>query len=97
MSEFRFLFNRSPSGWDSENKIAILYENIKSANPDDSFSEVIMKPLIRKVSPEFRTTGDGEIQVTKRQDRTNRSNAKDSMLRVDCSVLLKYSLSSAHI
>ena len=44
------LFGYSPSGWDSENKIAILYENIKSANPDDSFSEVIMKPLIRKVS-----------------------------------------------
>lgn len=37
-----------PSGWDSENKIAILYENIKSANPDDSYSEVIMKPLVRK-------------------------------------------------
>lgn len=38
-----------PSGWDSENKIAILYENIKSASPCDSFSEVIMKPLVRKV------------------------------------------------
>lgn len=48
----------SPSGWDSENKIAILYENIKSANPDDSFSEVIMKPLIRKVGSNFAAWKD---------------------------------------
>lgn len=33
-----------PSGWDSEKKIAILYENITNVSPDDPFNEVIIKP-----------------------------------------------------
>ncbi|XP_064466498.1 cytoplasmic dynein 1 light intermediate chain 2-like isoform X2 [Ornithodoros turicata] len=37
-----------PSGWDNDKKIAILYENITSASPDDPYSEVITKPMIRK-------------------------------------------------
>ncbi|XP_077526589.1 dynein light intermediate chain [Haemaphysalis longicornis] len=37
-----------PSGWDNDKKIAILYENITSASPDDPYSEVITKPMTRK-------------------------------------------------
>ncbi|KAI1285308.1 Cytoplasmic dynein 1 light intermediate chain 2 [Halotydeus destructor] len=37
-----------PAGWDNEKKIAILYENIQSCNPDDDFNDVIVKPTHRK-------------------------------------------------
>lgn len=37
-----------PAGWDNEKKIAILYENIQSCSPDDSFNDVIQKPIHRK-------------------------------------------------
>lgn len=30
-----------PSGWDDEKKISILYDNIKSANPDDNYNNFI--------------------------------------------------------
>lgn len=30
-----------PAGWDNEKKISILYDNIRSANPDDDYNEVI--------------------------------------------------------
>ena len=37
-----------PAGWDNEKKIAILYENIQSCSPDDTFNDVITKPIHRK-------------------------------------------------
>ncbi|XP_059156070.1 cytoplasmic dynein 1 light intermediate chain 2-like isoform X2 [Physella acuta] len=38
-----------PSGWDNEKKISILYENMTTMKPDDSFEDVIIKPSTRKV------------------------------------------------
>lgn len=43
-----------PSGWDSDKKIAILYENITNVSPDDPFNEVIMKPGTIKTGIGFK-------------------------------------------
>ena len=43
----------SPSGWDTENKISILYESMTNVKPDDAFGSVIIKPTIRKVVLNF--------------------------------------------
>ncbi|XP_022688383.1 cytoplasmic dynein 1 light intermediate chain 2-like isoform X2 [Varroa jacobsoni] len=79
-----------PSGWDSENKIAILYENIKSANPDDSFSEVIMKPLVRKpISREPEVSADEDqrfldrLNVALQQMPSNNTTTKTTPLKSD--------------
>ncbi|XP_013419825.1 cytoplasmic dynein 1 light intermediate chain 2 isoform X1 [Lingula anatina] len=37
-----------PAGWDNEKKISILYENMRSMKPEDSFEDVIAKPVTRK-------------------------------------------------
>lgn len=39
----------SPSGWDNEKKVAILYENFQSLKREDKFEEVIVQPPVRKV------------------------------------------------
>jgi dynein light intermediate chain 1 len=39
----------SPAGWDNEKKIAILYENMHSVNPDQYYTDVIARPIVRKV------------------------------------------------
>ncbi|XP_076332452.1 cytoplasmic dynein 1 light intermediate chain 2-like isoform X3 [Tachypleus tridentatus] len=52
-----------PSGWDNNNKISILYENITSFNPESRYSDVIVKPVIRK--PIQR-----EMEVTTEDDQT---------------------------
>ena len=54
-----------PSGWDSEKKIAILYENITSVSPDDPFNEVIMKPGTMKTGIGFK-----EEEVTAEDDQS---------------------------
>ncbi|KAJ8041986.1 Cytoplasmic dynein 1 light intermediate chain 2 [Holothuria leucospilota] len=41
-----------PSGWDSLQKISILYENMPNLNPDKAYDEVIMKPIVRKTLQE---------------------------------------------
>jgi dynein light intermediate chain 1 len=33
-----------PSGWDNEKKISILYDNIRSVNPDDDYEDFIHEP-----------------------------------------------------
>ncbi|KAI8790093.1 cytoplasmic dynein 1 light intermediate chain 2-like isoform X1 [Biomphalaria glabrata] len=38
-----------PSGWDNEKKISILYDNMTSMKPDDTFEDIITKPSTRKV------------------------------------------------
>jgi hypothetical protein len=40
----------SPSGWDNMKKISILYENLQSMKPDDYYRDVIVQPVLRKVS-----------------------------------------------
>ncbi|ESO81920.1 hypothetical protein LOTGIDRAFT_223679 [Lottia gigantea] len=37
-----------PCGWDNEKKISILYETMNTVKPEDSFEDVIVKPLTRK-------------------------------------------------
>jgi hypothetical protein len=44
----KYFFTCSPAGWDNEKKISILYENMASMKPDDSYDEVIAKPVMRK-------------------------------------------------
>lgn len=39
----------SPSGWDNEKKVSILYENFQSLKREDKFEEVIIQPPVRKV------------------------------------------------
>jgi len=39
----------SPAGWDSEKKVAILYEGLNSMRPDDAYNDVITRPVMRKV------------------------------------------------
>ncbi|XP_076321398.1 cytoplasmic dynein 1 light intermediate chain 2-like isoform X2 [Tachypleus tridentatus] len=51
-----------PSGWDSEKKISILYESLTSVDPDDNFSDIIIKPIVRK--PFHR-----EIEVVAEEDQ----------------------------
>jgi len=41
-----------PTGWDSEAKISILYPNMTTVKPEDSFDEVIVRPVpVRKPIP----------------------------------------------
>uniref|UniRef100_A0A8D9DQ38 Dynein light intermediate chain n=2 Tax=Cacopsylla melanoneura TaxID=428564 RepID=A0A8D9DQ38_9HEMI len=37
-----------PSGWDNMKKVGILYENMQSIKPDDYYTDVISKPIVRK-------------------------------------------------
>jgi len=39
----------SPAGWDSEKKIAILYEGLSNIQPDDAYNDAITRPVVRKV------------------------------------------------
>ena len=50
-------FRHSPAGWDNEKKVAILYENMHSVNPDHYYTDVIARPMIRKVNQEKETFG----------------------------------------
>lgn len=52
-----FLFFR-PAGWDNEKKVAILYENMHSMRPDQYFTDVIAKPIVRK------STNNRDIEIT---------------------------------
>jgi len=44
-----FVDDCSPSGWDSEKKISILYEGLNSMRHDDAYNDVITRPVTRKV------------------------------------------------
>lgn len=47
-----------PAGWDSEKKIAILCENMHSIRPDQYYTDVIAKPIVRK------STNNRDVEVT---------------------------------
>ena len=51
-----------PCGWDNEKKISILYENIQTVSPDDTFDKVISKP------DQMSLTGQ-EVEVTAEEDQ----------------------------
>lgn len=52
-----------PAGWDNQKKISILYDNIRSANPDDDYTDVIVEPTSH--GPAQR---DAEIEAESDQD-----------------------------
>lgn len=52
-----------PSGWDNEKKISILYDNIRSANPDDDYNSFISE----RVNPN-QAQRDAEEEVESDQD-----------------------------
>merc|ERR1712012_240336 len=47
-----------PAGWDNEKKVAILYENMHSMRPDQYYTDVIAKPIVRK------STNNRDVEVT---------------------------------
>lgn len=51
-----------PCGWDNEKKISILYENIHTVSPEDTFEKVICKP------DQLSLTGQ-EVEVTAEDDQ----------------------------
>lgn len=48
-----FLYPCSPSGWDTEKKIAILHESMKSFSFDKEYEEVIIAPKSTQVRPQM--------------------------------------------
>lgn len=70
-----------PSGWDSEKKIAILYENITNVSPGAPFNEVIIKPGTIKTGIGFKeeeiSAEDDQSFLTKMQSQLNQ-NAPNS-------------------
>lgn len=54
----------SPAGWDNQKKISILYENMHSIKPDESYSETIAQPPSRK------TVSNREIEVVTEDEQT---------------------------
>ena len=42
-----FCWNFSPAGWDNEKKIAILNENLHAVKPDQYYTDVIARPIVR--------------------------------------------------
>ncbi|XP_014671422.1 PREDICTED: cytoplasmic dynein 1 light intermediate chain 2-like [Priapulus caudatus] len=50
-----------PSGWDNEKKISILFDNMNSMKPDDSYTSVISKPSMRRpVNREMEVAAEEE-------------------------------------
>ena len=50
----------SPAGWDSEKKISVLYEHMKTLKPDDEYEDRILRPSVRK--------GSHEVEVAAEED-----------------------------
>ena len=49
---FRYIciiHTHSPSGWDNEKKIGILYEHMKSLSPSEPYEKIIMTPKTSQV------------------------------------------------
>lgn len=61
-----------PAGWDNEKKIAILYENMHSVKPDQYFTDVIARPIVRKVGAnrgDLEVVAEDEQQFLLRQQQ----------------------------
>ena len=58
VSTYNIFYLFSPAGWDNEKKVAILYENMHSIRPDQYYTDVIAKPIVRK------STNNRDIEVT---------------------------------
>lgn len=61
-----------PAGWDNEKKIAILYENMHSMRPDQYYTDVIARPMVRKAGSSNRdveVTAEDEQQFLLRQQQ----------------------------
>ncbi|XP_044149270.1 cytoplasmic dynein 1 light intermediate chain 1 isoform X2 [Bufo gargarizans] len=59
-----------PAGWDNDKKIGILYENLQTLKPDDTFEDVITKPPVRKFVHEKEILAeDDQVFLTKQQSQ----------------------------
>ncbi|XP_070574846.1 cytoplasmic dynein 1 light intermediate chain 2-like isoform X2 [Ptychodera flava] len=58
-----------PSGWDNLKKISILYENMQSMHPDDSYESVINRPHVRRHVQDMKeiTAEDEQVFLMKQQ------------------------------
>jgi len=52
-----------PAGWDNDKKISILYENMHSIHPDDYYTDVIARPVMRPKA----VVRDAELQAEDEQ------------------------------
>ncbi|RWS03393.1 cytoplasmic dynein 1 light intermediate chain 2-like protein [Dinothrombium tinctorium] len=64
-----------PAGWDSEKKIAILYENIQSCSPDDNYNDIIAKPVSKRpLQKDIEITSeDDQVFLLKMQAQLNQN------------------------
>ncbi|XP_040289327.1 cytoplasmic dynein 1 light intermediate chain 1 isoform X1 [Bufo bufo] len=59
-----------PGGWDNDKKIGILYENLQTLKPDDTFEDIITKPPVRKFVHEKEILAeDDQVFLTKQQSQ----------------------------
>lgn len=61
-NRYSISFQHSPAGWDNEKKVAILYENMHSVNPDHYYTDVIARPMIRKVTKGSQVSGGRNVR-----------------------------------
>ncbi|XP_041048701.1 cytoplasmic dynein 1 light intermediate chain 2 isoform X2 [Carcharodon carcharias] len=58
-----------PAGWDKDKKIAILHENFAIVKQDDSYEDIIVKPLVKKpVHDKEVAAEDEQVFLMKQQD-----------------------------
>lgn len=74
-----------PSGWDNEKKISILYENMNSMGPDDLYSDVIVKPVVRRmVQRDVEVQAeDDQMFLAKQQSLLNQQSPNPSQRQDD--------------
>ncbi|XP_059089829.1 cytoplasmic dynein 1 light intermediate chain 2-like isoform X2 [Tigriopus californicus] len=61
-----------PAGWDNEKKIAILFENMHSVKPDQYYTDVIARPIVRKpgaANRDIEVVAEDEQQFLLRQQQ----------------------------
>ncbi|XP_078066653.1 cytoplasmic dynein 1 light intermediate chain 2 isoform X2 [Mustelus asterias] len=58
-----------PAGWDKDKKIAILHENFATVKQDDTYEDIIVKPLVKKpVHDKEVAAEDEQVFLMKQQD-----------------------------
>eukprot|EP00096_Caligus_rogercresseyi_P005596 TRINITY_DN2151_c0_g1_i6.p1 TRINITY_DN2151_c0_g1~~TRINITY_DN2151_c0_g1_i6.p1 ORF type:complete len:489 (-),score=103.30 TRINITY_DN2151_c0_g1_i6:861-2327(-) len=54
-----------PAGWDNEKKIAILYENMHSLNPEQYYTDVIARPVVVR-----KTGSNRDVEITAEDEQS---------------------------
>ncbi|CAF1596240.1 unnamed protein product, partial [Didymodactylos carnosus] len=63
-----------PNGWDNEKKIHILLENLHQIKPTDNYTDIIVKPIVRRVSIYLSTLITASKFITKRLNSLEKSH-----------------------